>query len=360
MIYENQLLSEYIHYVHRMDFPDKPSFQDKTEQEAFSIRAAAYDRVGEYLIESFKRTHRSLYGRLTSVMAVCVMMSWLVFLTLDSFFYKTPHETISIFVFMAVTPFLCLGALHPFLHKRENDVFKILSTASYGNIDQLLLLGKIMELRGDDTVGHNMRVALYTLRLAESLNLRSDKIATATKGALLHDVGKLVIPDRIIDKPGPLTTEERTEMQKHVSCGVEIVNQMHLLRDATNIVAFHHERFDGGGYPKGLEGDQIPLEARLFALADVFDALTSVRVYKPSLTLSDALQIMRKERGSHFDACLYDHFETIAPTLYQEIPRDETGLKTMLVARLTPYLDDFLFHSPLIHHPQKHALPEGK
>jgi putative nucleotidyltransferase with HDIG domain len=174
---------------------------------------------------------------------------------------------------------------------------------------------------------------------AEELHLPRETVLRAVKGALLHDIGKLVIPDRIIRKPGTLTKEERAEMEQHVLRGLEIVNQSELLRATVNVVEFHHERYDGTGYPHHLQGEDIPLEARLFALVDVFDALTASRAYKPALSGPDALDLMAKDRGSHFDPCLFDRFIDAAPYFEGRVAGDEKELKAMLLAQLTRYLD---------------------
>jgi len=155
---------------------------------------------------------------------------------------------------------------------------------THANIELLSLLGKLTELRGGDTAGHTLRVTVYSLLFAERLGLPRETILRAVQGALLHDIGKLVIPDRVICKPGVLTHEEREEMKKHVVSGLEIVDESELLKAAINVIAFHHERYDGDGYHHGMRGEEIPLEARLFTLIDVFDALTATRVYKPALT----------------------------------------------------------------------------
>jgi putative nucleotidyltransferase with HDIG domain len=173
----------------------------------------------------------------------------------------------------------------------------------------------------------------------------------ATKGALLHDVGKLAVPDHILGKPGPLTPEERTEMEQHVGYGLEIVSQSHFLQEAALVVGGHHEHYDGTGYPSGLKGEAIPREGRLFALVDVFDALTSVRVYKLALGIEEALAIMAGGRGAHFDPALFDRFQEMARDLARRLPQDETALTALLIDRLLPYLDRFVHfeHTPVRH-----------
>jgi putative nucleotidyltransferase with HDIG domain len=216
---------------------------------------------------------------------------------------------------------------------------QLASTISRDSIDVWWVLGKLTELRDGETAGHNLRVTTYTLLFAETLELPAEEIVRATKGALLHDVGKLAVPDCILGKPGPLTLNERAEMAKHVRYGLEIVSQCQILQEAAAVVGGHHEHYDGNGYPLGLKGEAIPREARLFALVDVFDALTSSRVYKRAFGVEEALATMAGGRGSHFDPVLFDRFKELAPDLARRLPRDEATLTTQLMNRLLPYLE---------------------
>ena len=133
---------------------------------------------------------------------------------------------------------------------------------------------------------------------------------------ILHDVGTIGIPDAILLNPGPLNDEEFSIMKKHVTLGLDIISHSSWLRHASDVVGNHHERFDGSGYPKGLIGAAIPLTARVFAIADVFDALTSVRPYKPAFTLEKSLGMLRESMGTHFEPRLVEAFLRIAPGLY--------------------------------------------
>ena len=138
-------------------------------------------------------------------------------------------------------------------------------------------------------------------------------------GAFLHDAGKIGISDTILLKPGPLTKEEFSVMRTHVLLGVDIISRAHWLQSARDVVEFHHEKFDGSGYMKGLKGEAIPLNARIFAIVDVFDALTSTRPYKKPLLFDETMSMLRRDRGSHFDPRLLDAFDAIAPRLYSAI-----------------------------------------
>jgi putative nucleotidyltransferase with HDIG domain len=249
---------------------------------------------------------------------------------------------------LAVTvSIITAAALYAVLRQREDWLLRAASTISHDNIDVLSLLGKLTELRDGETAGHNLRVTTYTLLFAEALGLPPKEIVRATKGALMHDVGKLAVSDRILGKPGPLTPEERVEMAEHVRFGLEIVGQSHILQEAASVVGNHHERYDGKGYPLGLSGEAIPREARLFALVDVFDALTSSRVYKPAFGIEAALATMASGRGSHFDPALFDRFKEMAPELAWRLPRDEAALTALLMDRLLPYLERVVHVAPM-------------
>jgi putative nucleotidyltransferase with HDIG domain len=221
------------------------------------------------------------------------------------------------------------------------------------------MLGKLTELRDENTAGHNKRVTFYMVLFAEALGLSPEEVVRVAKSAFLHDIGKLVVPDRVLDKPGALTPEERVEMENHVLRGAEIVMESQLLSGAAPIVAAHHEHFDGSGYPKGLKGEDIPREARMFALVDVFDALTSPRVYKAALTIEESLNTMAGGRGSHFDPVLFDRFVELAPSFAKQLPKEEGALTTMLMRRLFPYLDCFLLGQSLIEHSKKKRIMTG-
>lgn len=238
-----------------------------------------------------------------------------------------------------VASVMSAAALYPVLRQRDRWLHRAVSTITHDNIDLLSVLGKLTELRSGETAGHNLRVTVTTLLFAESLKLPPDEIVRTVKGALLHDVGKLAVPDRILGSPARLTPGEHTEMAKHVRYGLEIIAQSQTLRDTAPVVGAHHERYDGTGYPSGLKGEAIPHEARLFALVDVFDALTSSRVYKPAYGVDEALATMAAGRGSHFDPALFDRFVELAPDFAQRLPQDEAALALLLMERLLPYFE---------------------
>ena len=186
------------------------------------------------------------------------------------------------------------------------------------NLSLMRSLGNAIAKRDSDTDAHNYRVTYYAVALAEAIGMSSKEIADLIVGAFLHDVGKIGIPDSILLKPGKLTAEEFEVMKTHALLGIEIVEDNPWLKGAALTIRHHHERFDGTGYPERLGGTAIPLNARIFAVVDVFDALTSERPYKEPMSLSDALNIIRKDSGRHFDPAVVDAFHVIGPDLYAQ------------------------------------------
>jgi HD-GYP domain-containing protein (c-di-GMP phosphodiesterase class II) len=169
------------------------------------------------------------------------------------------------------------------------------------------LIGAV-EARDAHTHGHSARVAELSVHIGMRLGLRPAALRALAEGAYLHDVGKVGIPDHILNKPGALTDEERTWIQQHPIVGYDIVGRAPSLRDALSVIRQHHERYDGHGYPDGLAGEQISLAARIVAVADVWDALTSDRAYRPAWPPDRALAHLEAGRGAHFDPCCLDAF----------------------------------------------------
>ncbi|MGC2857512.1 HD-GYP domain-containing protein [Novispirillum sp. DQ9] len=191
----------------------------------------------------------------------------------------------------------------------------------HANTDALEILGSALAKRDAGTEEHGQRVTLYALRLGEAAGLPHDAMRRLAKGALLHDIGKIAIPDAVLLKPGPLSEDEVAVMRGHVHHGLDIVNRSAWLAEARDVVGGHHEWFDGSGYPAGAAGTAIPVTARVFAIADVFDALTTRRPYKAAMPLDEALGLLRAGAGSHFDPALVDRFAAIAPALHDTIQR---------------------------------------
>jgi HD-GYP domain-containing protein (c-di-GMP phosphodiesterase class II) len=173
-------------------------------------------------------------------------------------------------------------------------------------------LSKALELRDIETEGHTRRVSEFAMRLVKHINIPPEEWDSIRQGALLHDIGKLGIPDAILLKPGSLTPAERKVMQQHVLYGYNILAPIISARHTLDITLYHHEHWDGRGYPYGLKGEQIPLVARLFTIIDVYDALKSDRPYRSAWSHSQVVQYLREQAGREFDPHLLKLFLEIA------------------------------------------------
>jgi putative nucleotidyltransferase with HDIG domain len=223
--------------------------------------------------------------------------------------------------------------LYPLLVSLHRRVFRFADDVVTGNLELAKVMGAAIAQRDSETGDHNFRVTLYAFHLAEALGDPGLDLRALILGAFLHDVGKIGIRDAILLKPGRLTDAEMAVMRTHVDLGLQIIGSSSWLQLARNVIESHHERFDGKGYPRGLAGSAIPLEARLFAIVDVFDALTSARPYKEPLPLEEALAQLQAGAGSQFDADLVAAFCRIAGDAYQAIhPATETELEDLLSA----------------------------
>ncbi len=173
------------------------------------------------------------------------------------------------------------------------------------------VLGVACEYRDDDTAVHIKRMALYTRIIAENLGLDNGYVQLLESAAPMHDIGKIGVPDSILLKPGKLTPEEFRIMQQHPGIGARILStaKSPMLREAYDIALYHHEKWDGTGYPKGIAGEEIPVSARIVALSDVFDALTQKRCYKPAFSIEKSMGIIEEGIGKHFDPVVVDAFK---------------------------------------------------
>jgi len=172
----------------------------------------------------------------------------------------------------------------------------------------------------EDTVGHSRLVARYALLLTKALGIDDRTFSVEIeRGALLHDIGKIGIPDSILRKPGPLTDKEREIIKEHPFLGYEMVEEFMFLQKASRVVLFHHESYDGRGYPYGLKGEEIPLEARIFAIADTLDAITSDRPYRKGQGFRRAFDEIERVRGTQFDPTIVDAFLSVPEEKWQKI-----------------------------------------
>ena len=207
--------------------------------------------------------------------------------------------------------------LYPVILTLTNRLANFSERLLSANLETIQVLGNAIAKRDSDTDAHNYRVTIYAVHLARAAGQDTGTIRGLIKGAFLHDVGKIGIRDNILHKPGKLDDAEFDTMKTHVDQGLEIIRRSSWLGDATDVVGSHHEKFDGSGYPQQLQGDKIPLGARIFAITDVFDALTSRRPYKEPFSYEESMQILEQGRGNHFDPLLLDLFASLAEDLYR-------------------------------------------
>jgi len=208
------------------------------------------------------------------------------------------------------------------------------------HLEMLKVLGNAIAQKDSDTDAHNYRVTIMSVRIAEELELPGKDIQTLIKGAFLHDVGKIGIPDNILLKPGKLDEDEFAVMKTHVDQGVKIVEKSSWLKDSLNIVQYHHEKVSGEGYPHQYDQEKIPIFARIFAISDVFDALTSRRPYKEPIPFDETMVIMEEGRGSHFDPVVFDSFKRISRSLYDDLSGEEKKPKLMLEGIIDKYFGE--------------------
>ena len=182
-------------------------------------------------------------------------------------------------------------------------------------------LGDALDLRDAETEGHSKRVTAYTIAIARAMQIPKEHIAVIARGAFLHDIGKMGIPDAILRKPGALTPEEVTIMKEHAFLGYKMLLRIPFLQEASEIVYAHQEKYDGSGYPRGLKGEQIPLGARIFSIADTLDAITSDRPYRPARPFAAAKKEIQDWSGRQFDPEIVKVYNEIPDKLWMDLRR---------------------------------------
>lgn len=193
---------------------------------------------------------------------------------------------------------------------RSSELRRALTELEIAQAETVRRLSMAVEFRDEDTGAHIERIGRFSTLLAEQVGLEPDRCELMSYAAPLHDVGKVAIPDAILLKPGSLTPEERAIVETHAEEGYRLLrgSSSSILDMAATIALSHHEKWDGSGYPRGLAGEEIPIEGRIVAIADVFDALTTDRVYRPAFPVECAVEMMREQRAQHFDPVLLDTF----------------------------------------------------
>jgi putative nucleotidyltransferase with HDIG domain len=223
--------------------------------------------------------------------------------------------------------------LEEMVAERTGELQTALQQVERSYEDTLQALGAAIDLRDDETAGHSKRVCRYSLEIAKAMGWSEKQLESLARGAYLHDIGKLGIPDGILLKPGPLTEDERKLMQRHVQIGFDVVKDIPFLADTAEIILMHHERYDGGGYPRGLKGEEILPGARIFAIADTLDAITSDRPYRRACSFQFARETIRGLSGSQFDPQVVDAFLKIPENIWPTIARNQRQ-----IAALSPKL----------------------
>jgi putative nucleotidyltransferase with HDIG domain len=186
----------------------------------------------------------------------------------------------------------------------------------------LEVLVDALDYKDQETHGHSQRVTAYTIAIARSMGIPQEQIENIARGALLHDVGKIAIPESIIHKPGKLTPDEIAVMREHCYLGYKLVQKIPALAEAAEIVYSHQEHYDGSGYPRRLKGDEIPLGARIFSIADTLDAMTSDRPYRRKLSFEQARAEIQRCCGSQFDPEVVEVFLKMPDSIWLDLRRE--------------------------------------
>ncbi len=186
----------------------------------------------------------------------------------------------------------------------------------------LVALSKVLDSRDADSDGHSLRVTVYTRQLAQGLNLSEPEIRVIEQGVLLHDIGKIGIPDELLRNPGTLAGSEYIQMRRHPEIGYRILSSIKFLGEAAQVVYHHHERYDGKGYPQGLRGEQIHLGARIFAVADALDDLTSNCRFQPTVSFEAAARRVEKMSGHQLDPCIVREFVKVPVSGWEALRRE--------------------------------------
>ena len=189
----------------------------------------------------------------------------------------------------------------------------------------LQALGDALDLKDAETEGHSRRVTAFTIAIARAMGVPREQILVIARGAFLHDIGKMAIPDNILRKPGKLDNDERAIMKEHCYHGYQMLKKIPFLTEACDIVYSHQEHFDGSGYPRGLRGAEIPLGARIFSVADTLDAIISDRPYRPARSLTEARKEIQEWAGRQFDPEVVQVFLKMPDEIFEDLRREING-----------------------------------
>ena len=251
--------------------------------------------------------------RIMSILLAFFSCGYIFFLILLVLKVNFPFEVITSSVFLggSIYVFLVISLTQATIRKIKKseeeirEAHKELTLAYDSTIEGW---GKALELRDQETEGHTQRVTEMTLQLCQAFHLDEKQCIQARRGALLHDIGKMAIPDIILLKTGPFTPEERHKMQKHPIYAFEMLSNIEYLKPALDIPYCHHEKWDGTGYPRGLRGEEIPLVARIFSVVDIWDALTNERRYHPAWSKDKTREYIKSLARTHLDPKVVEKF----------------------------------------------------
>ncbi len=236
------------------------------------------------------------------------------------------------------TVFITTLLLYPLIVYLNKSYMQQSQNLLQANLEIMSVLGSAIAKRDSDTNAHNYRVTLYAIAFAKELRFTPEKMMGLIKGAFLHDIGKIGVSDIILLKPNKLTSDEFEKMKLHVEYGVDIISKSRWLDDARDVIAYHHEKYNGQGYNQTLKGTEIPLNARLFMICDVFDALISKRPYKKEMNFNDSIKKLKGEAGSHFDPHLVDIFQSFIFPVFKNITQlKDEELHQLLMEKLKEF-----------------------
>jgi HD-GYP domain-containing protein (c-di-GMP phosphodiesterase class II) len=249
-------------------------------------------------------------------------------------------SAMTVALMVGLASLLCGAVLYPVVVRLSADNERKTREVLDSHIAMMEALGRAIAKRDSDTGAHNYRVAWIAAGIGEKLGISGDEMQALIAGSFLHDVGKIGIPDAILLKPGKLDDAEMNVMRTHVNQGKDIVVGAGWLDGAQAVVASHHEKWNGNGYPERLQGAAIPLSARIFAVADVFDALCSKRPYKEPMSFEATMAILEKDTGSHFDPAVMDVFKPMARQIFDQLAGcDEETTRQLLQDRVRHHFE---------------------
>jgi putative nucleotidyltransferase with HDIG domain len=274
-------------------FPDMPVIMVTAVHDISAALKAIRDGAYDYLLKPFEReqllatVHRALENRR---------------LKLENEAYQTKLEAL--------------------VTARTHQLQKAMADLERSYDITLQALGGALDMKDAETEGHSKRVTAFTIAIARQLGLTADQIRVIARGAFLHDIGKMAIPDAILRKPAALDANETAIVREHCYRGFQILRNIPFLSEASEIVYSHQERWDGTGYPRGLKGEEIPLGARIFSIADTLDAITSDRPYRPAQSVAAAREEIRLWRGRQFDPKIVDTFLAMPENIWTDLRKE--------------------------------------